>query len=510
MTADSPATDRPDLSGGLASAAVAEGAMVVGRLGEDEVLIARADGKVFAIGATCSHYHGPLGEGLLVGDTVRCPWHHARFCLRTGEALAGPAIDPVRCWSARERDGKIFLESAPQPTPSATPRAKSAKGPRRVLIAGGGAAGFATTEMLRRRGFDGAVTLISADADAPYDRPNCSKDYLAGEAPVEWMPLRERTWYADNGVELKLNANIGGLDLAGRTATLNDGTVLSYDALVLALGAEPQRPPIAGFDQPSVHMLRSVRDADAIIGAAGRARRVAIVGASFIGLEVAAALRHRGLEVHVSAPEEVPLARVLGEALGQWIRRLHEANGVVFHLGRKVLGYEAGKLGLDNGEAIAADFVVAGTGVRPRTALAEAAGLQVENGVVVDRYLRTSVADVFAAGDVARYPDRHSAAAIRVEHWVHAERQGQHVARMILGEDAPFSDTPFFWSAHYGKQVNYVGHAQASDPPVVEGSIADESAVVRFGQDGKVLAVASVGRDLESLEAGLRMETEAA
>ena len=509
MTADSPASDRPDLSQGLLSATLAEGAMQVGRLGEDDVLVARVGGEVFAIGAVCSHYHGPLAEGLLVGDTVRCPWHHARFCLRTGEALAGPAIDPVRCWSAREHDGRISLQPAPRSTPSAT-RPKAAKGPRRVLIAGGGAAGFAAAEMLRRRGFDGAVTLVSADADAPYDRPNCSKDYLAGEAPAEWMPLRDGAWYAHNDVELKLNGNIGALDLAGRTATLSDGAVVTYDALVLALGAEPQRPPIAGFDQPSVHMLRSMRDADAIIGAAGRARRVAIVGASFIGLEVAAALRHRGLEVHVAAPEEIPLARVLGDALGQWIRGLHEANGVVFHLGRKVLGYEAGKLGLDSGEAIAADFVVAGTGVRPRTALAETAGLQVENGVVVDRWLRTSVADVFAAGDIARYPDRHSAAAIRVEHWVHAERQGQHVARMILGEDTPFTDTPFFWSAHYGKQVNYVGHAPAFDPPVVDGSIADESAVLRLRKNGKVLAVASVGRDVESLEAGVRMEAESA
>jgi NADPH-dependent 2,4-dienoyl-CoA reductase/sulfur reductase-like enzyme len=437
---------------------------------------------------------------------VRCPWHHARFCLRTGEALGAPAIDPVGCWTVEARDGKIFAQAA---APPPAPKSKAAKGPRRVLIAGGGAAGFAAAEMLRRNGFDGGVSLISADAAAPYDRPNCSKDYLAGAAPAEWMPLRDRAWYADNDIELKLGAEIAALDLGGKRARLMTGEALGYDALVLALGAEPQRPPIPGFDQPNVFVLRTLQDAEMIIRAADGAKRVAVVGASFIGLEVAAALRHRGLEVHVAAPEDIPLARVLGEVMGGWIRSLHEENGVVFHLGRKVQGYRDGRLGLDNGEAIGADFVVAGTGVRPRTALAEAAGLKVENGIVVDRRLLTSAAGVYAVGDVARFPDALTGQPIRVEHWVHAERQGQHAARAILGDDAPYTDTPFFWSVHYGATINYVGHAEAFDAPRIEGSLEAGDAAVHFAKDGGLLAVATVGRDRDSLKAGAAFERTA-
>src|SRR6185437_12484493 len=376
----------PDLAAGIASSDIAEGAKLAGHVGEDAVLVARVGGELFAIGAHCSHYHGPLAEGLLVGHQVRCPWHHARFCLRTGEALAAPGIDPVGRWEAEEKGGRITVRAAAaQPAPGRA----AGKGPRRVVIAGGGAAGFAAAEMLRRRGFDGQLTMLSADRDAPYDRPNCSKDYLAGEAPAEWMPLRASGWYADNGIDLRLSTEITALDPAAKTLSLKGADPLPYDALVLALGAEPVRLPIPGLDAPTVHVLRSLADADAILAAAKGARRVAIVGASFIGLEVAASLRRHGLEVHVAAPEAVPLGRILGDDVGAWIRGLHEAAGVVFHLGCKVEGWDGRQLRLDSG-AIEADFVVVGGGVRPRTALAEAAGLKVDRGVLVDAHLRTS------------------------------------------------------------------------------------------------------------------------
>jgi NADPH-dependent 2,4-dienoyl-CoA reductase/sulfur reductase-like enzyme/nitrite reductase/ring-hydroxylating ferredoxin subunit len=498
----------PDLSKGVPVEDLPEGGLLAGHVGDEAVVVARVDGELFAIGGSCTHYHGPLGEGLLVGHTVRCPWHHGHFCLRTGEALAGPPIDPVAVWKPEERDGKIFV-SAGREAKNPAPRAKG-KGPRRILIAGGGAAGFAAAEMLRRHGYDGGLTLVSSDADAPYDRPNCSKDFLAGEAPAEWMPLREDGWYKDHDIDLRLKTEIVKLDMGARTAALKAGHALSYDALVLALGAEPQRPPIPGFDSPKVFTLRSLKDAEAIAAAAKGAKRVVIVGASFIGLEVAASLRHLGLEVHVAAPEAIPLARVLGDEVGHWIRGLHEATGVVFHLGRKVQGFADGKLGLDNGEAIAADFIVAGTGVKPRSALAEAAGLKVDNGVVVDRWLRASADNVYAVGDIARFPDAHTGKAIRVEHWVHAERQGQHAARMLLGDDAPFADTPFFWSVHQGKTINYVGHADEFDPPKVQGSLAKEDAMICYAKDGRDLAMATVGDDLASLKAGRTFEKQAA
>ncbi len=179
----------PDLVAGVPSANVPEGGMLAGRVGEEEVLVARVGGALFAVGARCTHYQGPLAEGLIVDGAVRCPWHHARFCLRTGEALAAPAIDPLKRWAVEESDGVIRVGPEVTEAP-AKPAGTSKQGPRRVVIVGGGAAGFAAAELLRRQGFDGGLTLLSADTAAPYDRPNCSKDYLAGQAPAEWMPLR--------------------------------------------------------------------------------------------------------------------------------------------------------------------------------------------------------------------------------------------------------------------------------------------------------------------------------
>ena len=503
MSGDDEGPVGPDLAAGVPSGDVAEGAMLAGHVGDDAVLVARVGGELFAIGAHCTHYHGPLADGLLVGHQVRCPWHHARFCLRTGEALRAPAIDPVGRWEVSEKDGRIVVGA---PAPAQPARKAAGKGPRRVVIAGGGAAGFAAAEMLRREGFDGQVTMLSADRDAPYDRPNCSKDFLAGEAPPEWMPLRPDDWYASNDIDLRLDTEIAALDPGARSVSLKSGDALPYDALVLALGAEPMRPPVPGLDAPNAYVLRSLADAGAILAAAKGARRVAIVGASFIGLEVAAALRHHGLQVHVAAPEAIPLAHVLGDEVGTWIRGLHEAQDVIFHLGRKVEGWADGRLRLDSGE-IEADFIVVGAGVRPRTALAEAAGLKVEHGVVVDAQLRASAPGVYAVGDLARFPDAASGKLIRVEHWVHAERTGQHAAKAILGDDAPFTDPPFFWSVHYGTTVNYVGHADAFDEARVEGSLANQNARVRYLQAGKTLAEATVGRDLESLKAGLALDT---
>lgn len=502
---DKPEETAPDLAKGVPASAIPDGGMLVGRVGDDEVLVARVDGELFAVGAHCTHYQGPLGEGLIVGDTVRCPWHHAHFCLRTGVARAAPALDPLKRWVVREKDGLIQVGL---PEAATAARLASRSKVRRVVVVGGGAAGLAMTDMLRREGFDGSLTLLSADADAPYDRPNCSKDYLAGQAQPEWMPLRDTGWYSGNDVDLQLKAEAASLDLAGKAVGLKDGRSFGYDALLIATGAEPVRLPAASG--PNVFVLRSLRDADAIIAAAQRARRVAIVGASFIGLEAAAALRSRGLEVHVAAPEHIPLARIMGEEIGRWVLDLHSRAGINFHLGHGLRSWNDGHLILDNGEAIEADFLLLGVGVKPRTQLAEAAGLTVDRGIIVDGHLRTSAADVYAAGDVARYPDPRTGQSVRIEHWVHAERQGQHVARMILGDDAAFCDAPFFWSAHQDATIRYVGHAEVFDSPALDGSLERQDAEIRFAKDGRLMALATVGRDLSCLKAGVGLERRTA
>jgi apoptosis-inducing factor 3 len=361
-----------------------------------------------------------------------------------------------------------------------------------------------------RGGYVGRLTLLSEDEAAPYDRPNLSKDYLAGTAPEEWIPLRPEGFYAENGIELRLGAAVAAIDPTGRRLLLAGGGELPFDRLLLATGAEPVRPPIPGADAPQVRTLRSLRDSRALIEAAKAAQRAVLIGAGFIGLEVAAALRARGLAVHVVAPERRPLERVLGPELGELVRRLHEEQGVVFHLEEGVAAIEPGRVHLKGGGNLDAELVVLGTGVRPRTDLAERAGLAMDRGVLVDAYLETSAPGIFAAGDIARWPDPHTGERIRIEHWVVAERQGQTAALNMLGGDrrARFTAAPFFWSRHYDTSIHYVGHAQRWDATEVEGDIGAWDAAVRYRRDGRVLAVATVGRDLQGLEAEAAMERD--
>jgi apoptosis-inducing factor 3 len=502
----------PDLAQGIPLDDLADGGMIGGHVGEEPVLLARRGDEFFAIGSSCSHYGGPLADGLVVADTVRCPWHHARFSLRTGEAVAAPAFNPVSCWRVQKRDGKAWVREKIEPTEqrSAAKGHSASENAERVVIVGGGAAAFATAEMLRREGFAGSVTLLSADDAAPYDRPNCSKDYLAGNAPEDWIPLKPPEFYREHAIEIVLGTDVTGIDIKAHQVAIAGGRNVAFDKLVLATGAEPIRLDIPGANEPHVHTLRSLGDARAIIAHAKQAQRVVVVGASFIGLEVAASLRARELEVHVVAPERRPMERVLGREFGDFIRELHEEHGVVFHLEETVTAIEGKNVRLKGGKTLPADLVIVGIGVRPRIQLAEQAGLTIDRGVVVNAYLETSAPGIYAAGDIARWPDPHSGEPLRIEHWVVAERQGQTVARNILGRRERFADVPFFWSQHYDLPINYVGHAEKWDALEIEGDIKARDCVVRYRRDGKLLAVASIYRDVDSLKEEWAMERRVA
>lgn len=509
MSTDASHDKGPDLAEGVSLAQLADGAMLAGHVGDDAVLLARRGDAYFAIGAECTHYHGPLAEGLMVGDTVRCPWHHACFSLRTGEAVGAPAFDPVACWRTEVRNGKVVVleKAAPKQEIRIT---SAAAAPQRIVIVGGGAAGFAAAEMLRRRGYAGSLVMLSDDAAPPVDRPNLSKDFLAGSAPEDWVPMRPDAFYTGQAIDLRLKTSVSNLDTRTRELELGDGSKLAYDRLLLATGAEPVRLTIPGSELPHVHTLRTLADCRAIIAGAASARRAVVMGASFIGLEVAASLRARGIEVHVVAPDKRPLERVLGPELGDFVRRLHEEHGVVFHLEDTASAIDARQVTLHSGGTLAADLVVVGVGVRPRLALAEKAGLALDRGVTVDAYLETSASGVFAAGDIARWPDPHSGAAIRVEHWVVAQRQGQTAALNMLGQREKFDAVPFFWSQHYDVPINYVGHAEVWDEIAIDGDIAGRDCTLRYKRDGRVLALASIYRDAENLLAEAAMAREAA
>ena len=376
------------------------------------------------------------------------------------------------------------------------------------MIVGGGAAGNAAAEMLRRLGYDGPLTMLDAESDAPYDRPNLSKDYLAGNAPEEWIPLRPAGFHAEHDIELVHDAHVSALDLPKREVQLTSGASYRFDRLLLATGAEPIRLPIPGADRSHVHYLRSLADSRAIIANAQTAKRAVVIGASFIGLEVAASLRTRGLDVHVVAPEQLPLGRVMGPDLARFVKGFHEEHGVVFHLEDTATAIGEHDVSLKSGGTLSADLIVIGVGVRPRTGLAEESKLAIDRGVAVNEFLETSAPNVFAAGDIARYPDPYTGDRIRVKHWVHAERQGQAAARNMLGVGWPYDDVPFFWSAHYDVSINYVGHAEQWDAMEVDGDPEARDVAVRFKRGARTLAVASIFRDTESLKAEVDMELQ--
>ena len=380
--------------------------------------------------------------------------------------------------------------------------------PSSVVIVGGGAAAQAASETLRREGYGGPITVLSADADPPCDRPNLSKDYLAGTASDDWIPLRDAAFYRQHAIDLRLGARVVAIDTQQHLVRTQDGSSVSYGALLVATGAEPVRLDVPGATLPHVHYLRSLADSRSLIEAAGRAKRAVVVGASFIGLEVAASLRNRQLSVDVVAPERIPMERTMGREIGTLVRTVHEEHGVRFHLPGKVQSISERQVQLESGTIIDADLVVVGIGVKPALELAEQAGLAMDRGIVVDQCLQTSVPGIFAAGDVARWPDPHSGEKIRVEHWVVAERQGQTAARNMIGGNEPFDAVPFFWSAHYDTQVLYVGHAETWDTLQIDGSVEARDCRVAFRSAGRTLAVATIGRDLDSLRAELELEAQ--
>jgi NADPH-dependent 2,4-dienoyl-CoA reductase/sulfur reductase-like enzyme/nitrite reductase/ring-hydroxylating ferredoxin subunit len=495
----------PDLSQGVKIGDLGDGATLSGHVGDEAVLLSRFDGDLFAVSGTCTHYGGALGEGVCRSETVRCPLHHACFSLRTGEMLRTPALDPLDRWEV-EVEGELAFVRKKLPERAAHPAPRTDV--RKIVIIGGGAAGLSCANELRKLGYTGTITMLSADRDPPCDRPNLSKDYLAGNAPEEWIPLRPDDWYRDNDIDLRLGTAVTAIDPEARTVQCSSGESLPFDRLLLATGAEPNRLRASGFDGENVFTLRSLADARAIVEQAHAGSRAVVVGSSFIGLEAAASLRHRGVEVDVVAPEDVPFEKALGRELGELLKGLHEEKGVRFHLGRTTSSLDGKTVQLSDGTQLEADFLLVGIGVRPRTELAESAGLAMGNGVLVDCYMETSAPGIYAAGDIAAYPDPFTAEPTRVEHWVVAERQGQVAAANMLGKKQAYDSAPFFWTEQYGLTVRYAGHSSKPEKITVEGDLGNRDAAVHYHQGGRRRAAATINRDRENLEAELRLENE--
>ena len=522
MTENSDELTGPDLTQGIEISSIRPGQLIAGHAFGDPVLLVHVEPNWFAVGGKCTHYGATLAEGVLVGETIRCPWHHACFELRNGAASRAPALNDLPSYTVvlennvvrvtAKRDHSWPRGADQRPRGSRAPEKvlldeSPVVGPSSVFIVGASAAGIACAEMLRREGYRGAITLVDMDPDAPYDRPNLSKDYLAGNAPEEWLPLHPKAFFEQQKFTILSGVEAQGIDTGSRTVRLSDGSVHHYGALLIATGASPIRLAIKGGER--IRYLRTLPDCRAIIGSVAGARRVVVIGASFIGLEVAASLVTRGLEVHVVAPETLPLKSVLGTELGELIQSVHEQRGVRFHFGRTVQAIDGNAAILDDDTRLDADMVIAGVGVRPNLDLAERAGILLDNGIAVNEFLETSAANVFAAGDVARWPDAYSDARLRVEHWVVAERQGQVVARNMLGHRDRFDDIPYFWSAHYDNlSIHYTGHVEHWDETKIEGDVMKQDCAVSYLVGGKRRAMATINRDRQSLQTEVEMERE--
>jgi len=474
-----------------------EGVPVAAKAGKDKILLVRLDGQIHAVGNQCPHYGAKLSDGAVVGHSVTCPWHGARFDVTTGRLEAAPALDHLAKYPVKIENGAVYVG---EPKKTKFPKIEGTD-ERAFVIVGGGAAGNAAAETLRREGFAGRILLLTAEADRPYDRPNLTKEYLTGEAKPEWMPLRSEKFYGLRQIELRTHARVTAVSPSERTVTLDGGEAVAFDALLLATGAAPRALDIPGMGLEGCFLLRSMADGRALTAAAAEASKAVVLGASFIGLEVAASLRQLGIEVHVVAPEAVPMARVFGERVGTRIQSLHEEQGVVFHLGqtaKEILG--DGKVeaaAFSDGSRVDADLVVTGIGVVPVVDYLEGTGLVEDGAVPVDGRLRTKAEGIFAAGDIAVVPNARTGEPERIEHWVVAERQGQHAARAMLGSDAAYAEVPFFWTKQYDASIKYVGHARSYDRIAYRGDVDGGKFLAGYFQGGSLKAAASLGMGKE-------------
>lgn len=485
----------PDFKKGIPINSLSSGQKILGHADDTPAILIHQNNQYYAIGAICTHYSANLIDGIITEGTIHCPWHHSCFDLETGDSQKAPALNPLPTWRTEVLDGMVFVrEKNEAPMPRETKPSSE-----HFVIIGSGAAGHAAAETLRREGFGGNITMISADTELPYDRPNLSKDYLAGTAPEEWMPLRPAEFYEAQKIEILLNTKVVEIKAQEKKIILANGEVLSFDKCLLSTGGSPIKPPIEGIDQRHVHFLRTFVDCRSLINSLSPRKKVVVVGAGFIGLEAAASLRTRGIDVTVIAPDALPLARIVEKEVGELLKSVHEKNGVHFHLGHTVKRIEKDHLILENGESIAADIILIGTGIKLNTTLAEKANLRCDQGVLVDSFLKTSAEDIYAAGDIARWPEAFSNKTARVEHWVVAQTQGQTAAKNMLGQMQDYQEVPFFWSQQFDVTINYVGYAGSWTDHKIFGSPEQKNCTVAFYEGDKVGAVLTIGRDQQSL-----------
>jgi NADPH-dependent 2,4-dienoyl-CoA reductase/sulfur reductase-like enzyme/nitrite reductase/ring-hydroxylating ferredoxin subunit len=459
----------------------------------EKILLVRSGEHVQGLQATCPHAGAPLEQGAVCQGRLVCPWHKAVFRLSDGALLEPPALDALDRYLVEVTPHGDVLVSAER-TGYEHPAPDSDR--RQIVIIGAGAAGTAAALALRERGFGGQVVLIGEEPGAPYDRTSLSKFVLAGQMPPEEVPpIKPAEDLAGRRIH-RVTGRVETLDVAGHRVVMADGSALAYDIALVATGGKPRRLDIPGADLPGVHVLRSRADAAAILAGLRPDAQVVILGASFIGLEAASALRAQNLQVRVVAPEEAPFERQFGRQIGGMFRDLHEQNGVVFHLPAQAARLEGEgrvqRVVLQDGTVLPADLVLAGVGVRPATGFLRGLKLAEGGGIRVDAGMRAAER-LYAAGDVARFPLGET--ELRIEHWRVAQQQGRIAAHNMLGGQDRAEFVPYFWTYHYGNRFDYLGHPASWDEAVIEGDLHAQHFVALLVQRGWVVGAVGCQRE---------------
>ncbi|VVP46040.1 FAD-dependent oxidoreductase [Pseudomonas fluorescens] len=462
------------------------------KIGDCKIVLLRAAGELRAFQGECPHAGAPLADGALCHGRLICPWHKAAFRAEDGALCEPPALDSLKRYPLELRDDEVWVDDQPIADPHIPP----ADDTRTFVIVGAGAAGTACAAALREKGFGGRITLIDREPDAGYDRTVLSKFVLAGEMPSEEIPaLRDESFYREQRIE-RLQGEITSLDAQAKTIQLSDGNTMSYDAAVLATGGEPNPLKLPGAELPQVFVLRSKTQAEQIMNAATPDQRAVIIGDSFIALECASALRQHGLDVTVLARHAIPFAAQFGDAVGKAIRALHEENGVKFitaHEAQEITG--SGKVEavlLDNGLRLSADLVLAGVGVHPATEAFASLPREEDQSLRVDAGMRVEEG-LWAIGDIATFP--LSGQPQRIEHWRLAQQHARIAAANMLGGDEHYLDVPFFWTWHFGKNYEYLGHAEQWDEIEFMGEPEQPPFIGLFGKNGIVVAAVACEKE---------------
>ncbi|MEH2184381.1 FAD-dependent oxidoreductase [Nostoc sp.] len=480
-------------------------------VGETEILLSRIDGKYYAVGAHCTHYKAPLAEGVLSGHHVVCPWHNAYYDVTTGDQQEPPGLDALACYKVRI-EGENVIVSVPEETNGLRSPAMAQFDPnvdgRTFVILGAGAAGVHAAETLRIAGYQGRIVMITQDNRLPYDRTKLTKDYFIGKTSAEEMPLRSPDFFKEHAIEVLLNKRVEQVQTTNKTITFTDSDAgtssdsLTYDALLVATGGKPRQLDIPGADLQNILTLRSFNDTDRILTISKQKGQAVVIGSSFIGMEAAAGLRQHGLEVTVVSPDSVPFKKILGEEIGKLFQQVHEEKGVSFKFERKAVQFEGSDkveaVILDNGDRLKADIVIVGIGVQPATDFLQGIDLHPkDNSVVVDEYLRAGDG-IYAAGDIACYPDWRTNESIRVEHWRVAAQQGRIAAQNMTGKAVKFRGLPLFWTMQFDFPLRYIGHAESWDEIIVDGDLQKQEFIVFYLKNNQVLAVATSHQDTET------------